>query len=242
MNSDRRWRSFLIETFGIQVSFNDRGIYDVRTRRGNIMIRKINMFLLICLIVSFMTILIPSNVYACYCAESLTVEAQLSHSEAVFSGHVLEVKDVRNLNGSMTKSILFEINEIWKGGSESQIIIHTGSGGGDCGFYFEEGKEYLVYAQLSKMYGDKEQLVTIMCDRTNSLSKAREDLAILGEGRVPIDQVSLENELDRKQTKVPTEQVILENEHRMGIYVWVTALGFVAIVVMAYIVWRKMRK
>lgn len=158
--------------------------------------RNINWILLICFIVSIVTIFIPSNVYACSCVQPLTVEAEFSRSEAVFAGRVLEVKENRNLSGSVTKSALFEIRQIWKGGSESQIIIQTGGGGGDCGYHFEEGKEYLVYAHRSTMYGDEEQLVTIICDRTKVLAQAQVDLAILGEGKVPTEQVKLEDELN----------------------------------------------
>ncbi|MGM0883256.1 MAG: hypothetical protein ACQEXQ_19735 [Bacillota bacterium] len=187
--------------------------------------RNLKLILMICLIVSTMSIFIPSNVYACSCAQPLTVEAEFSRSEAVFAGRVLEVQEYRNLNGSVTKSTLFEISQIWKGGSESQIIIHTGGGGGDCGYHFEEGKEYLVYAHPSTMYGDKELLVTIICDRTNVLAQAQEDLAILGEG------------------KVPTEQVILEDElNRIHPYVWFAVLGIVVMIMIVFFIWRKVRK
>ncbi len=147
-----------------------------------------------------MTIFSSSTVYACSCARPQTVEAQFSRSEAVFAGRALDVKEQRTLNGSMTKSALFEVSRIWKGGPESQIIIHTGSGGGDCGINFENGKDYLVYAQPSTMYGDKELLVTIICDRTVALDQAQEDLAVLGEGKIPTEQVHLEGELSRADT------------------------------------------
>ncbi len=177
-----------------------------------------------CLVLSIMTIFISSTVYACSCAQPLTVEAEFTRSEAVFAGRVLEVKEQRNFNGSMTKAALFEVSHIWKGGSESQIIIHTGSGGGDCGFHFEEGKEYLVYAHPSTMYGDNELLVTIICDRTNVLDQAQEDLAILGEGKVPTEHVNLAGEL-----------------YRIHPYVWFTVIG-VGVGTMIFLVWRKLRK
>ncbi|NHN34514.1 hypothetical protein [Paenibacillus agricola] len=185
----------------------------------------INLVLLYCLVLSIMTIFIPSTVYGCSCAQPQTVEAELNRSEAVFAGRVLEVKEQRNLNGSMTKAALFEVSHIWKGGSESQIIIHTGSGGGDCGFRFEEGKDYLVYAHPSTMYGDKELLITIICDRTNVLVQVQEDLAILGDGKVPTEQVNLEGEL-----------------YRIDPYVWVTVIGIAVIGMMIFFVWRKVRR
>ena len=178
-----------------------------------------------CFIVSMLTIAAPSNVYACSCIEPLTVEEQLSQSKAVFTGRVLKVKENTNLNGYRTTSALFEIDQIWKGGSESQIIIHTGSGGGDCGYHFEEGKEYLVYASLSTMYGDKEQLETISCDRTNILAQAQADLAVLGEGKVPTEQVNLEDQLGFS-----------------SLYVWAIVVGTVVIGMLVFFVWRKRRQ
>jgi hypothetical protein len=187
--------------------------------------RIINLVLLVCLVVSTMTIFIPSKVHACSCAMPQPVEAQINRSEAVFAGRVIEVKEHRSLGGRITKSALFEVSQIWKGGSESQIIIHTGGGGGDCGYHFEEGKDYLVYAQPSTMYGDKAVLVTIICDRTNVLTQAQEDLAILGEGKAPTEHVNLNGELGR-----------------IDPYVWVTVSGIIIIGIMIFFVWRKVRK
>lgn len=186
--------------------------------------RKMNVFLLICLFVSMMTISIPSKVYACSCAQPLAVQDELSRSETVFTGRVLEVKEERTKR-YLSNAVLFETSQIWKGGSESQIIIHTGSSGGDCGFHFVKGEDYLVYAKPSSMYGDKEQLVTIICDRTNELAEAKEDLAILGEGKLPTIQVDLINESNRIHPGV-----------------WVTLLGILLIGMIFFFFWRRARK
>lgn len=143
------------------------------------------------LVSSILVLYLPSRVQACSCALPSSVEDQLSRSEAVFAGRVLGVKEQRFLNGGMAKAVRFEVSRVWKGEAVSEIIIHTGSGGGDCGFDFEEGKDYLVYSHPSTMYGDKELLVTIICDRTKPLSQAQEDLAVLGEGGLPSKQVNL---------------------------------------------------
>lgn len=193
---------------------------------GGVVVRRVISILLMTVLgLSFMMIFHSSNVYACSCAQPQTVKDQFSRSEAVFSGKVLEVKEQKNLNGSMTKAALFDVSRIWKGGTESQIIIHTGSGGGDCGFKFENGKEYLVYAQPSTMYGDKELLVTIICDRTVALDQAQEDLAVLGEGKLPTEQVHLEGELSRTQP-----------------FIWVAVIGVVVIGMTFFLVRRKWRK
>jgi hypothetical protein len=194
---------------------------------GGVVVRRIVSWILMTVLgLSFMTIFHSSSVYACSCAQPQTVNDQFSRSEAVFAGKVLEVKEQKNVNGSMTRAALFDVSRIWKGGTESQIIIHTGSGGGDCGFNFEKGKEYLVYAGTSTMYGGKELLVTIMCDRTVALDQAKADLAVLGAGKIPTEQVHLEGELSRVQPAI-----------------WVAVVGFVVLGMIIFLVrrrkWRK---
>jgi hypothetical protein len=154
---------------------------------------KVIITMMVCLIFSFINILIvPATSYACSCVPPQSVENELGRSKVVFSGEVIQVKEQKDyFKGYMTKKVLFEVTKTWKGLSQSQVIITTGTGGGDCGYDFQTGKEYVVYAQMSSMYGDKDELVTIVCSRTNELSAAQEDLAYLGEGEVPTEKVDL---------------------------------------------------
>lgn len=146
------------------------------------------------LVAIFISILLtgyfPSIISACSCAELPSVEEELKQSQAVFSGKVVNVSEKQSIKGQVTKSVLFKVTNTWKGVKQSQIIITTGLGGGDCGFDFKEGHEYLVYANESTMYGAK-SLVTIICNRTNELSSLQEDLKILGEGQPPIEEADL---------------------------------------------------
>jgi hypothetical protein len=142
-------------------------------------------FISIILIGSF-----PLITSACSCAELPSVEEEFERSQAVFSGKVVDVREKRSIKGYQTKSVLFEVTNTWKGVNQSQMIITTGQGGGDCGFDFKEGQEYLVYANESTMYGAK-ALVSTLCNRTNKLSILQGDLKILGEGQRPIEDVEL---------------------------------------------------
>ena len=156
----------------------------------------------------------PVVTSACSCAELPTAESELERSQAVFSGKVIDIKE-RKANGYLTKSVLFEVTNTWKGVEKSQVIITTGLGGGDCGYRFIEGQEYLVYANESDMYGAK-SLVTIMCDRTNNLSRLQEDLKVLGEGEHATKKVDLSSTQDRSNFNI-----------------WIT--GFLAVVVILII-------
>ena len=140
----------------------------------------------------------PSITSACSCAELPSVEEEFERSQAVFSGKVVDVREKRSIKGYQTKSVLFEVTNTWKGVKQSQMIITTGQGGESCGFHFNEGQEYLVYANESTMYGAK-SLVATICDRTNKLSVLQEDLKILGEGQPPIEDVDLTGKQDGNQ-------------------------------------------
>ena len=164
-------------------------------------------FISIILIGSF-----PSITNACSCAELPSVEEELERSKAVFSGKVIDIREKRSLNGYISKLVFFEVTNTWKGVEQSEIIITTGQGGGDCGFDFKVGQEYLVYANESTMYGAK-SLVSTICNRTNELSSLQEDLKILGEGQPPIDNVDLTGRHEGNQ-----------------FYMWVTVVVVIGIV------------
>jgi protocatechuate 3,4-dioxygenase beta subunit len=53
------------------------------------------------------------------------------------------------------------------------VEVTTGSGGGDCGYAFREGAEYVVYARSE---GSGSPLTVSICSRTSELSRAASDL------------------------------------------------------------------
>jgi len=113
---------------------------------------------------------------------NLSLDQQVKHarkqSRAIFSGRVLEVTENPQTYFVVVK---FRIERLWKGNLSDEVTIITGHGGGDCGYRFEVGESYLVYAYGS----DENRLGTNICQRTKKLSDAREDLRILGKGKVP---------------------------------------------------------
>ena len=97
-------------------------------------------------------------------------------SKAVFSGEVLEI--IQNPQVFYVE-VRFKVENSWKEVRTNELIIRTGRGGGDCGYNFEVGQRYLVYA-----YGSNEnRLETNICQRTRRLADAGEDLRLLGKGR-----------------------------------------------------------
>jgi len=99
-------------------------------------------------------------------------------SKAVFSGTVLGIDRVPN---RLSVTVKFKVERTWKGSLPEEMTIFTGQGGGDCGFPFEVGTTYLVYA-----YGDSvATLSTSICRRTTVLAAATEDLKILALSTCP---------------------------------------------------------
>lgn len=163
----------------------------------------------------------PSITSACSCAYLPSVEEEFELSKAIFSGKVVDIKEKQSLKGYTTKSVLFEVTNTWKGVEQSQIIITTGQGGGDCGNNFIKGEEYLVYANESIMYGTK-SLVSTICNRTYVLSSSQEDLEILGEGHPPFEEVNL-----------------IDKHNRNQIYIWATVAVAIGIIVFFILNKRK---
>ncbi|MGI0082397.1 MAG: hypothetical protein ACREAG_03720 [Nitrosopumilaceae archaeon] len=77
-------------------------------------------------------------------------------------GKVVEIKkDLSNVVSSAQHiPVKFDVQRVWKGPIEKTIIVSTAISSASCGYEFQEGETYLVYA-----YG-KESLQTGLCTRT----------------------------------------------------------------------------
>lgn len=125
----------------------------------------------------------PLFVEACDCPLAGPPCESFWNTDVVFSGQVTEIKEtpVKPVAQNddpfsyqrRTRTIRFAVNESFRGIEEKSVELKTGMGGGDCGFDFENGQSYLVYAYRNKETG---VLGTGICTRTRVLSKATEDL------------------------------------------------------------------
>jgi len=73
------------------------------------------------------------------------------------------------------------VETIWKGQVRERATIITGFGGGDCGYPFELGKQYLVYVDVHR--NDAGKYSTNTCTRTGHLETSSADLNFLGASR-----------------------------------------------------------
>lgn len=131
----------------------------------------------------FCLLLVPESARACDCDLPLSgktvskkvIEAR-KKAAAVFAGTVVEI--TKNPEGFYICAKL-KVKVAWKGLRHDEVRLFTGLGGGDCGYRFEVGQSYLIYAYTY----NKTELGTNICQRTANLIDAGEDLKVLGAGR-----------------------------------------------------------
>jgi len=122
------------------------------------------------------------DTFACSCMSERKPCEAFGRASAVFVGRVAggaeryeEKDEYGNRVVFIGGEIRFAIEKSYHGVAGKEVVIHSGTGGGDCGMWFKLGETYLVYA-----YGNaKEGFGTSICSRTRPLSTASEDLAFL---------------------------------------------------------------
>lgn len=126
--------------------------------------------------------------HACSCVQPGSPTEELAESAAVFAGRVVSISHSFDPNappfapGDRT-TIEFEVSTVWKGSVNETMYVTTPPTGGSCGFAFEKGDEYIVYASHSSL--DAAAYSTSICSRTAPLDQAQVDLDALGFGTPP---------------------------------------------------------
>ncbi|HYO14303.1 MAG TPA: hypothetical protein VE685_13995 [Thermoanaerobaculia bacterium] len=125
----------------------------------------------ICSLLLLLSLFVAEPVFACSCIAPPPPQEAAQQAAAVFTGTVVSVTQV----GSQ-QEVRIRVERVWKGAKCGEITILTPLDEAACGFNFQTGQSYLVYA-------DRQQgkLSTNLCTRTTSTSAASEDLAALGE-------------------------------------------------------------
>jgi|SRR5688572_29763691 len=158
----------------------------------------------VCTAILFTLLAHTSPAKACSCVADVTLHNNFASHDAVFTGKVVRIVDnyapyfstvdyilyrlgysfyffdhfVHNDARRLGFGVFFKVINSWKGVEKSFVEVNTGRGGGDCGYTFEMGKEYLVYASYA--YGIPDNYwVTGICSRNATLPDATEDLNYL---------------------------------------------------------------
>lgn len=126
---------------------------------------------------------IPMRASACDCYVPDNALEGLEKSDAVFTGKVKDIKKTK-INGEAYYAVLIEVDRTWKGIKESQIIVYTDWS--SCMFEFQKDEEYLLYS-----YKNDDKYFVMNCGRSTTIQYGKEDIAQLGPGINPSEQVNL---------------------------------------------------
>ena len=142
----------------------------------------IGRFILVLVILASFSLGNLDRAFACSCVAPWPPTEALAGATAVFVGKVsnLDVSTGLLTSTADPVEVTFQVSKVWKGPVHSTLLATTARSGASCGYGFERGQEYLVYAR-----GTETELEVSLCSRTQPLSAADEDLAVLGQGNIP---------------------------------------------------------
>lgn len=114
---------------------------------------------------------------ACTCAVNPSPGEEFDLSAAVFTGRVVQIDLLRGTGVRTPVRVTLETETVWKGPVRNNMVVFTAIDSGACGFAFNVGWTYLVYAR-----GPESALEVSSCTRTRVVSQAGTDLIDLGAG------------------------------------------------------------
>ncbi len=124
---------------------------------------------------------------ACQCMPTHDPAIEYGQVDAAFQGVVINISPSTS---PYYLDVLVAVTGYWKGAVVTFMHVYTGEFDGSCGYTFEVGQAYLIYAMNST---DEccPGVFTSICNRTRFLSSASADLAFLGPPLpVPVTQVT----------------------------------------------------
>lgn len=141
--------------------------------------------LFVSVLMSFLFLISAEKSFACSCLVSdkpikTQVKEAFNGAAAVFAGEAVEVTKVED--GFLVK---FKVEKSWKGKFSREIKITTNADSAMCGYNFEVGKKYLVYAD-----GSTDKLAVYLCSRT-TLFSGNKDFKYLDKLRKPTKSKSV---------------------------------------------------
>lgn len=130
-------------------------------------------FLVFAIIAAVTTMMAIPPVYSCSCVPTPPPEQAFQDADAVLMGKVISIQ---NGPGQYYITAKLRVSKIWKGERDfSTALITTSDDGAMCGFNFQTGKSYVIYAYKNQ----DGRFQTNNCTRSRSSEHATEDLAYL---------------------------------------------------------------
>jgi hypothetical protein len=179
----------------------------------------------IVLVLAFGTLVVWSGQAARACDfDEPPPERVFDEATAVFAGEVVAIVPVEDDPASDYLAVTFEVDRVWKGVSQSPLTVETHRDEATCGYPFQEGERYLVYA-----HGGIDELFTALFHRTTAWESTDTDLNALGEGS-PVEQVATDEPApDQEDTGVSS-------------VIFIIVLILISILVATVMVIRRVRR
>jgi hypothetical protein len=121
----------------------------------------------------------PERAFACLCGSGGPPCQAYFLVDAIFAGTVTAVSPLEPARPYSQRLVRFATVRGFRGVEETMVEVVTASDDGGCGYRFEIGRQYLVYARR----GQQGRLTTSICSRTRPLADAAEDLKFFEELR-----------------------------------------------------------
>lgn len=125
----------------------------------------------------------------------------MQQKTAIFTGKVISLEQpVPGKNGLISSDApvkaTLEVTAAWKGKLGKETDVYTALHGASCGYEgFALGQEFIVFA-----YGEPERLETGLCEGTKPVSEAGTELAALGIGYAPSNDIKPTEKSDKGST------------------------------------------
>src|SRR5258708_7344926 len=126
-------------------------------------------------------LLFVKNLDAYDCEGPGPPKKELRRADYVFTGKVIRHEFADPRDTIFKIRYYFEVNRMWKG-EKKKIIAVTANRFAECGTWFQDGVEYIVYAYKQKWQPDADSTLMTGFGRSAPLSQAQEDLKELGTG------------------------------------------------------------
>ncbi|MBD3162405.1 MAG: hypothetical protein GF346_08670, partial [Candidatus Eisenbacteria bacterium] len=145
-----------------------------------------------------------SDLRACTCVTQPDPLVAMGRADIVFEGTVTGRNDPRADNRRVSTGdpidYAFHVAETWKGVLNDTIAVRTARSGASCGYEFEVGGSYLVYARKDSL-----RFRTGLCTRTKPLERASADLGALSSLGIKGEEAVVDRALvDRFATQIAT--------------------------------------
>lgn len=117
-------------------------------------------------------VVLPAEAHSCTCLPTPSAAEAMDNADAVFWGEVTQFE-----RGEWQHRVYLKPERSWKGADDEVVEVVTASSAAACGFNFEIGQSYLVYALATD-----DDLEVTLCGRTHRADRDEAQAEVAGAG------------------------------------------------------------